>query len=208
MIEFVGNIVLTPASDSWTRTIVTEGSGVRNVIGRPIVSRNPPSAPIGLLPGQRPPVLGGRTRFIGNRLESSFVETIRGPVVPDTHIRSRNVAFSASNLRPLQRHYAFFENTSGIDIIPKLTEISMTSGTFVIGETIKGFVGGSHLFSARAYAPNHKTGPGGSPTTTYSLNPYDRSVELPSVYSSSSTILNVDINSLVDEVLGLSLIHI
>ena len=120
MIEFVGNIVLTPASDSWTRTIVTEGSGVRNVIGRPIVSRNPPSAPIGLLPGQRPPVLGGRTRFIGNRLESSFVETIRGPVVPDTHIRSRNVAFSASNLRPLQRHYAFFENTSGIDIIPKL----------------------------------------------------------------------------------------
>ena len=202
MIEFVGNIILTPASDSWTRTIVTEGSGVRNVIGRPIVSRNPPSAPIGLLPGQRPPVLGGRTRFVGNRLESSFVETIRGPVVPDTHIRSRNVAFSASNLRPLQRHYAFFENTSGIDIIPKLTEISMTSGTFVIGETIKGFVGGSHLFSARAYAPNHKTGPGGSPTTTYSLNPYDRSVELPSVYSSSSTILNVDINSLVDEVLG------
>ena len=118
----------------------------------------------------------------------------------DTHIRSRNVAFNANGLRPLGRQYAFFDNTSGIDIIPKLTEISMTSGTFVIGETIKGFVGGSHLFSARVYAPNHKTGPGANPTTTYSLNPYDRSVELPSVYSSSSTILNVDINSLVDEV--------
>ena len=202
MIEFNARITLTPVSDSWTRTIVSESNSVRTVIGRPIVRRNPPSAPVGLLPGQRPPVLGGRTRFIGNRLESSFVETIRGPIVPDTHIRSRNVAFSASNLRPLQRHYAFFDNTSGIDIIPKLTEISMTSGTFVIGETIKGFVGGSHLFSARVYAPNHKTGPGGSPTTTYSLNPYDRSVELPSVYSSSSTILNVDINSLVDEVIG------
>ena len=47
-----------------------------------------------------------------------------------------------------------------------------------------------------------KLGPAGSPTTTYSLNPYDRSVDLPSVYSSSSTILNIDVNSLVDEVLG------
>ena len=78
----------------------------------------------------------------------------------------------------------------------------MTSGSFVIGETVKGYVGSSHVFSARAYAPNHKTGPGGSPTTTYSLNPYDRSVELPSVYSSSSSILNIDVNSLVDEVIG------
>ena len=132
----------------------------------------------------------------------SYIETVQGPITADTHIRSRNVAFNASSLRPLQRHYAFFDNTSGIDIVPKLTEISMTSGSFVIGETVKGFIGGNHVFSARAYAPNHKTGPGGSPTTTYSLNPYDRSVELPSVYSSSSTILNIDVNSLVDEVLG------
>ena len=63
-------------------------------------------------------------------------------------------------------------------------------------------IGGKHVFSARVYAPNHKTGPGANPTTTYSLNPYDRSVELPSVYSSSSTILNIDVNSLVDEVIG------
>ena len=202
MIEFIGNITLNPASDSWTRTIVTQGSGVRTVIGRPIISRNPPAAPIGQLPGQTQLSMGGRTRFVGNILERSFIETIQGPIVPDTHIRSRNVAFNASSLRPLQRHYAFFDNTSGIDIIPKLTEISMTSGSFVIGETVKGFLNGSHLFSARVYAPNHKNGPGASPTTTYSLNPYDRSVELPSVYSSSSTILNIDISSLVDEVLG------
>ena len=78
----------------------------------------------------------------------------------------------------------------------------MTSGSFVIGETVKGYVGSSHLFSARVYAPNHKNGPGASPTTIYTLNPYDRSVELPSVYSTSSTILNIDISSLVDEVLG------
>ena len=70
-----------------------------------------------------------------------------------------------------------------MDIVPKLIEITMTSGSFVIGETVKGFIGSRHVFSARAYAPNHKTGPAGSPATTYSLNPYDRSVELPSVYS-------------------------
>ncbi len=135
-------------------------------------------------------------------LVKSYIETIKGPTIADTHIRSRNVAFDAFQLRPLQRHYAFFDNTRGIDIVPKLIEISMTSGSFVIGEKVKGFIGGKHVFSARAYAPNHKTGPGANPKTTYSLNPYDRSVELPSVYSSSSTILNIDINSLVNQVLG------
>ena len=144
----------------------------------------------------------GGTRRITGGFNGSFIEEIKTSSAPDTHIRSRNVAFEANGLRPLGRQYAFFDNSSGIDIIPKLIEISMTSGSFVIGETVKGYVGSSHVFSARAYAPNHKTGPGGSPTTTYSLNPYDRSVELPSVYSSSSSILNIDVNSLVDEVIG------
>ena len=144
----------------------------------------------------------GGTRRITGGFDGTFIESIKTSSAPDTHIRSRNVAFEANGLRPLGRQYAFFDNTSGIDIIPKLIQISMSSGSFVIGETVKGYIGSSHLFSVRAYAPNHKTGPGANPTTTFSLNPYDRSVELPSVYSSSSTILNVDINSLVDEVIG------
>ena len=144
----------------------------------------------------------GGTRRITGGFNGTFIETIKTSSKPDTHIRSRNVEFNASGLRPLGRQYAFFDGTSGIDVVPKLTEITMTSGSFIIGETVKGYVGSSHLFSARVYAPNHKTGPGGSPTTTYSLNPYDRSVELPSVYSSSSTILNIDVSSLVDEVIG------
>jgi len=144
----------------------------------------------------------GGTRRITGGFNGTFIETIKTSSEPDTHIRSRNVEFNASGLRPLGRQYAFFDGTSGIDVVPKLTEITMTSGSFIIGETVKGYIGSSHLFSARVYAPNHKTGPGGSPTTTYSLNPYDRSVELPSVYSSSSTILNIDVSSLVDEVIG------
>ena len=144
----------------------------------------------------------GGTRRITGGFDGTFIESIKTSSAPDTHIRSRNVAFEANGLRPLGRQYAFFDNTSGIDIIPKLIQISMTSGSFIIGETVKGYIGSSHLFSARAYAPNHKTGPGGSPTTTFSLNPYDRTINLPSVYSTTSTILNVDINSLVDEVVG------
>ena len=202
MIEYVGRIRLTPFSDSWTRTIVTRIDRVRNrILARPIIARNPPPVDRGAFRGQRTRV-GGRTTFVGNRLERSFIRTIEGPTLPDTHIRSRNVAFNASGLRPLQRHYLFFDNTSGIDIVPKLIGIKMTSGKFVIGETVKGFIGRDELLSARVYAPNHKTGPAASPKQKYSLNPYDRSVELPSVYSSSSTILNIDINSLVSQVLG------
>ena len=230
MIEIEGIIRLNPDADSWTRTINTASSNTRVVVGPDIVLRHNTRIPRrndvirrrrrgwfrrllfgpgggGTRPHPGLDIGGGQRLFQediqGDRaLVQSYIETIQGPIIADTHIRSRNVAFNAFQLRPLQRHYAFFDNTSGIDIIPKLIEITMTSGSFVIGETVKGFIGGNHVFSARAYAPNHKTGPGTSPTTTYSLNPYDRSVELPSVYSSSSTILNVDINSLVDEVLG------
>ena len=229
MIEIEGIIRLNPDADAWTRTINTASSNTRVVVGQPIVLEHNTRIPRRndryrvrkrgwfrrLLFGRRnggwrqvPGLNIGGARLYqediqGNRaLVRSYIETIQGPITADSHIRSRNVAFNAFQLRPLQRHYAFFDNTSGIDIVPKLIEITMSSGSFVIGETVKGFINGNHVFSARAYAPNHKTGPGASPTTTYSINPYDRSVDLPSVYSSSSTVLNIDVNSLVDEVLG------
>ena len=132
----------------------------------------------------------------------SYIETIRTARRPDTHIRSRNVTFHATGLRPLTRHYSFFDGSKGLDIIPKLIEISMNSGTFSIGETVRGYVGSRQLFSARVVQPNHKTGPGSNPTTTYSLNPYKRENNLPSSYSASATVLNIDVESLSDEVVG------
>ena len=132
----------------------------------------------------------------------SFTETRLISSVPDTHIRSRNVAFVSEGLRPLARHYAFFDSTSGIDLVPKLIEITMTSGVFTVGEDVTGFIGGERVFRARVLQPNHKTGAFNSPTTTISLNPYDRSLFLPTSYSASSTVLNVDVNSLADEVRG------
>ena len=168
MIEFVGRIQLTPASDNWVRNIYVDGG----------------------------------TRSITGDFDGSYIETIKISSVPDTHIRSRNVTFVAGGLKPLARYYPFFDGISGIDIIPKLIEISMTSGVFSVGETVHGFVGGTRLFSARVIQPNHKTGTYNSPTTTISLNPYNRSLTLPTTYSASSTVLNIDTESLSDEVVG------
>ena len=144
----------------------------------------------------------GGTRNITGDFNGSFIETIKISSTPDTHIRSRNVAFAAGGLRPLARHYPFFDSASGIDIVPKLIEITMSSGVFSVGETVTGFIGGTRVFQARAIQPNHKTGPYNNPTTTYSLNPYDRSVSLPTTYSASSTVLNIDAEALSDEVQG------
>jgi len=146
--------------------------------------------------------IDGGSRTITGDFNGSFIETIKISSEPDTHVRSRNVAFVGSGLRPLARHYPFFDSASGIDIAPKLIEVTMSSGVFTVGEDVSGFIGGTRIFSARVIQPNHKTGPYGSPTTTVSLNPYDRSVSLPTSYSASSTVLNVDIEALSDEVQG------
>ena len=168
MIEFIGRISLSPASDNWVRNIYVDG-GERTITGD---------------------------------FDGSYIETVKISSAPDTHIRSRNVAFAAGGLKPLTRYYPFFDGTSGIDIIPKLIEVSMTSGVFQVGETVKGYIGSTNLFSARVVQPNHKTGNYNSPTTTFSLNPYDRSLTLPTSYSASSTVLNIDTEALSDEVVG------
>jgi hypothetical protein len=48
----------------------------------------------------------------------------------------------------------------------------------------------------RLCAPNHKVGPYNAPTITYSVSPYDRSQIIPSSYSTTSNILNIDTFSL------------
>jgi len=174
MIDFTGRIELSPASDNWVRNVFVDG-GERSIVGD---------------------------------FNGSYIETIKISSNPDTHIRSRNVSFAAGGLRPLARHYQFFDSASGIDIVPKLIEVTMSSGVFSVGENVQGFIngnrssGGTRIFRARAIQPNHKTGPYNNPTTTISLNPYDRSLTLPTTYSASSTVLNIDSEALSDEVQG------
>ena len=128
-------------------------------------------------------------------------------------MRSRNVEFVSKRVKPLTRLYAFFD---GVDIskfcVPKLLEISMTSGTFQVGETVVGEMLRTGLAETlrpsatpsirfRVAQSNHREGPYDSPTKTYPQNPYSN-IDLASTYSSTSTILNVDTASLSSEARG------
>ena len=115
--------------------------------------------------------------------------------------RSRNIEFTSKRLKPITRVYGFFD---GIDInqyiIPKLIEVTMISGSFQVGETIKGEVPNGPSITFRVAQQNHKYGPYNNPTDTYTNNPYDRNQTVPSSYSSTSTLVNVDTFSLSEKV--------
>jgi hypothetical protein len=120
---------------------------------------------------------------------------------PIRYLRSRNIEFDAKGLKPRTRFYTFFQ---GIDvknyIIPKLLEVEMISGKFIVGEMIES---DSHFVSRkikfRLCKPNHQTGPFDgtiiSESTQYKLNPYNQQ-PIQENYTESSTFLNVDTRSL------------
>jgi len=123
----------------------------------------------------------------------NFTEEVR-------FLRSRNIEFDTTGLRPRTRFYPFFE---GIDVsnyvIPKLLEIEMISGSFTVGETVISdpVRNVSKEISFRLCTPNHKSGPfdGTGDGTVFKLNPYTlQSFE--NSYTASSTLLNVDTRSL------------
>ena len=123
-----------------------------------------------------------------------------------SYMRSRNIQFVCKNLRPNTQVYAFLD---GVDVtkycVPKLLEISMISGTFEAGEKVIGVVQKTGLnpnlgqddarISFRVATANHKEGQYNSPSSTFAINPYTLQ-SLQSTYSSTSTILNVDMFSL------------
>jgi hypothetical protein len=115
------------------------------------------------------------------------------------YIRSRNVEFRADKLKPNTKLYAFFD---GVDVtndcFPKLIQIIMNSGTFVVGETVDIKISGqsSILGSFRLATPNHKKGKFNSPSQTFTENPYSIGQVIPPSYSSTSTLLNVDTASM------------
>ena len=131
--------------------------------------------------------------------------TIRNVLISSSNesfMRSRNIQFSVSNVKPSTQFYQFLDGNSGVDFIPKLVEISNTSKVFQVGETVIGTSGGNDLIKFRVATPNHKYGPYNAPSTTYTINPYNRDQSISSGYSESSTILNIDTFSLSEEVQG------
>ena len=127
-------------------------------------------------------------------------------------MRSRNIEFVSKKMKPLTRMYAFFD---GVDVtkycVPKLLEISMTSGTFQVGETVEGVMLRTGLaeesnetsprITFRVAQINHREGAYNSPTKTFRENPYN-SRPLSNAYSSTSDILNVDTLSLSEQAQG------
>ena len=127
-------------------------------------------------------------------------------------MRSRNITFNAKRMKPLTQMYAFFD---GKDVtkfcVPKLLEIQMISGTFTVGETVTGSVITTGLgadtsdnaagMAFRVAQCNHREGPYNAPSQTYVDDPYNNQA-LPSTYSSTSTVLNVDVLSMSEETPG------
>lgn len=108
-----------------------------------------------------------------------------------THIRSRNISFTANRVKPKTRFYPFFDgNDVSAYVTPKLIEITMQSGSFQIGEVVVGRSSGCRLL---VVAPNDG----------FTNNPYSTTSEiLPSIYSATSTILNHNISILSEQISG------
>jgi len=183
VIEYTGFIKLSPASDVWTRTIRIPGRSTTSVIGGS----------------------GGATRVVGSRTRDVIVSSSA-----EKYIRSRNVSVVATGLKPLSLHYQFLDNHSNVDFVPKLVEIATdttlenygSSGVFSAGETVIGYFEGERIIRFRLANSNHKEGAFNSPTRTFNINPYAKSENIPTLYSQSSKVLNIDIASLSQEAQG------
>ncbi|MBV23250.1 MAG: hypothetical protein CMA53_04040, partial [Euryarchaeota archaeon] len=137
------------------------------------------------------------------RVGERFDTTSLGDKVVNTEVvatmRSRNIEFVCRRLKPNTRLYPFFDNIDMARfVVPKLVEITMTSGTFGAGEIVEGSRPNSNndAIRFRLANQNHKYGEYNNPSQTYKQNPYEPSSAISSTYSSTTTILNVDTASL------------
>jgi len=121
-------------------------------------------------------------------------------------MREQNIAFTATRLKPNTNLFCYWSGEDMIEnntrTIPKLLEVTPIQGAFQIGESVRGLAVSTQNTSQssdirfRLCQPNHKDGPFNSPTFTYQVNPYNQSVGISSSYTETSTILNIDIQSL------------
>jgi hypothetical protein len=132
-------------------------------------------------------------------------------------MRSRNVEFIGTRFKPFTRVYAFFDGQDvNKFIIPKLLEVEMSSGVFEVGETVIGIIQTTSMstdptpgvtdvqIQFRLAASNHRSGPFNVPTDIFNVNPYDKDNQtlIQEEYSTTSTILNVDVRSLAEQAQG------
>ena len=224
ILEYIGNIKLTPEEDRWVRTVqlanreVSISTNIKldlGVISGPDVRTVGASESIrggwGRRTSDRVEVFD-RSNTITNSSSSTNVSTERvflGSSV-EQYMRSRNTEFSVSNLKSKTQFYHFLDGNSSVDFVPKLVEIANdrtlqnygSSKQFEVGETVIGTYGGQDLITFRVASGDHKYGQFNSPSKKYQINPYFPDEKLSSTYSSSSKVLNIDTYSLCEEAQG------
>ena len=222
VLVFMGNITMDPPSDNWARTIYidnrrVESTGARWVEQTNLVSRTTRTD----VRERRTDTHDITTITRTTRTERSFTNVLEGPskefdyvedvkvtAEADPYMRSRNVYFNTNGLKPFTKHFSYMDNGT-IDIVPKIVEISMNAGSFIIFENAKILLNGEQIGFVRIQRPNQKFGDTtrpdigaglGSPAVTveeYQVDPYDRSRPAPSsTYSATSQLLNIDVRAL------------
>lgn len=166
IVTWSGRLNLNPNSDTWTVEVTLPGVSVANVNRRGQVER---------------------------------IESLTS--IP--YIRSRNIEFIGTRLKPITQFDLLFDSRNLSDnslgstyAFPKLLEVSDVIGTFSVGEIVRGIYSDGSRISFRLCSPNHKSGDYNNPDTTYTVNPYNPSVGISTLYGPQSTILNIDTSSL------------
>ena len=210
VIEYNGEIRLSPNTDTWVRTIRLQPRTIENIERRTVTNiiRREARGTFEDIGFNRRVTESSTTssRVVARNTQEVLVSSGR-----EKYIRSRNVSFFGTLLRPLARHYQFLDNHSNLNFIPKLVEIAnstslenygSSNGSFQTGETVRVYKGGTRIGTFRLASSNHKTGAFNSPTFTYTTNPYVNSESIPSGYSQSSKTINIDLNALSSEAQG------
>jgi len=230
VIVFVGGIALDPQSDNWVRTIYIDDHRVEST-GAEWVQE----AKVNVDVDKQTEYVtyrkgGGRgekktkaftttttttttkytPKLTGPSREFNYVEDVKISGNVDPYMRSRNVYFNANGLRPYTKHYHYLDSQQ-VDIVPKLCEINMVSGTFQVFEDADIFYGGRKIGHIRIQKPNHKFGDTsrpdigaglGSPAVLveeYSVDPYDRTRPAPgTAYSPTSKLINFGVRALAN----------
>jgi len=232
VLVFAGAVILDPPSDNWSRTIYIdneriESTGARwveqsNVVNTTVNSEtdiehfdtrrnNDDSGWVGHTATTTTTTtteIAFQNVLEGPSREFKYIEDVKVDSKADPFMRSRNVYFAANGLKALTKHYHYLDN--GVpDIVPKLIEINMSAGSFIIFENARILLNGEQIGYVRIQRPNHKFGDTsrpdvgaglGSPAVTveeYTVDPYNRDRPAPSSsYSATSQLLNVDVTAL------------
>lgn len=146
--------------------------------------------------------ISGGMRRVANasRAGSSRIVTTSSSI---PYIRSRNIQFTGTRLKPRTRFNLTFDSVNLSSAIsgktyafPKLLEIDSVIGVFKVGETVVGSTPYGDRITFRICTPNHKSGDHISPSSVFKDNPYSPSVGISTLYGPQSTFLNVDTETL------------